>query len=147
MGWSFNLERGGFKETLRDLSAAEEHVFNGVKITRVCLAKCFRGNIRHKGNFWTLWERAVFCGDDKIESNKYIVLFLMRCHGGCWGWKDVDETMGPCEINCPESYIRRASPPVNEWARSWREQSLAWNQSRRRRRADGKRPHLIGGVV
>jgi hypothetical protein len=31
-------------------------------------------------------------------------------HNPGWGYKDLDESVGPCECNCPLAYIKAASP-------------------------------------
>ena len=37
-----------------------------------------------------------------------------------FGYKDMDETMGPCYYNCPEKILRILSPTTNEYAIKWR---------------------------
>lgn len=38
-----------------------------------------------------------------------------------FGYKDMDETMGPCEAECPVSILDLLSPTDHEWALEWRE--------------------------
>ena len=38
-----------------------------------------------------------------------------------FGWKDVDETCGPCECDCPEKILKLLTPTTNEYALRWRE--------------------------
>ena len=43
-----------------------------------------------------------------------------------WGYKDLDETGGPVETNCPISLIKMVLPyPTNDWGREWRQRALA----------------------
>ena len=43
-------------------------------------------------------------------------------HDGCiWGYKDMDETMGPCESKCPASILSLLTPTDSKWANEWRE--------------------------
>jgi hypothetical protein len=35
----------------------------------------------------------------------YIILALLSCNEGCWGYKPMDETMGPYYYGCPTSYF------------------------------------------
>ena len=42
-----------------------------------------------------------------------------RGHG--WGYKDLDEGCGPCEVDCPITYLTLAPEPTNEYSRRWRE--------------------------
>lgn len=36
------------------------------------------------------------------------------------GYKDIDETMGPCECDCPDSILSLLSPTDNQYALEWR---------------------------
>lgn len=43
-----------------------------------------------------------------------------------FGYKDMDESMGPCECDCPERILNLLTdPPLNEWAAQWRERCRA----------------------
>ena len=43
-----------------------------------------------------------------------------------WGYKDLDETGGPVETNCPISLIKMVLPyPTNDWGTEWRQRALA----------------------
>ena len=80
-------------------------------------------------NLWTVFEQHV---RETGKTERFIVVFLMR--GGRnqdWGYKDVSESMGPCEVSCPLKYLDMV-PPVGEkpsadgdgpyeWSRRWRE--------------------------
>lgn len=37
-----------------------------------------------------------------------------------FGYKDMDEGMGPHRYDCPASILSMLTPPMNEWARQWR---------------------------
>lgn len=37
-----------------------------------------------------------------------------------FGYKDMDETMGPVEDNCPRSILDRLTPTDSQWANEWR---------------------------
>ncbi len=126
MGWSFNTGPTGLKDEIRFLTheGTYKDVVQGDVTQRTrCLTKQFRGNIRFQGNLWTLWERTWTRpdGSEASPAHRFIVLFMMKCVGKCWGWKDVDETCGPYDVNCPISYVERATEPVNEYAKEWRE--------------------------
>ena len=41
--------------------------------------------------------------------------------GTAWGYKDMDETMGPCEDKCPASILALLTPTDNQTANEWRE--------------------------
>lgn len=65
---------------------------------------------------WYLVKReadgAVYIGLDLMQGSK-------PGHPG-WGYKDLDETMGPCEVDCPQSFLAQASAPEG-YAAEWRE--------------------------
>ena len=42
-------------------------------------------------------------------------------------WKEMDETQGPCEDDCPSAMIRALSPTKNEYANAWRKRCLQKN--------------------
>lgn len=55
-------------------------------------------------------------------------------HTEHFGYKDMDEGMGPCEAKCPASILDLLGPPRNDYAAQWRERCRAWNALARRRR-------------
>ena len=55
------------------------------------------------------------------DGQKYIVLFLMHQDSeGTWGYKDIEESCGPVELDCPLKYLDMVDPPSNQWATDWR---------------------------
>jgi hypothetical protein len=89
---------------------------------------CVRGNC--------LWKIAVIedmKDGEWVEVMRIIALDLLRSGGPDmgWGYKDIDETMGPVETSCPISYLDMVPCPDSEYARKWRE--------RVRERAAGKK--------
>lgn len=50
-----------------------------------------------------------------------VCLTSVDSHEYCnFGYKDMDESMGPCERDCPISILNRLSPRDDEWALEWR---------------------------
>ena len=99
---------------------------NGVKT----LKRCFKGN-----NMWAVQEAP--------NGIVFAVLYLIKGpaygnkndrHG--WGYKDVDETMGPCQYDFPVSWLDLLSPIESEYA-------IEWRQAVRKRAAEMAR-HKIG---
>jgi hypothetical protein len=37
------------------------------------------------------------------------------------GYKDMDESMGPCESECPERILKTLTPTIHEYAQAWRQ--------------------------
>lgn len=48
-------------------------------------------------------------------------IFLTTRNRGEWGYKDMDETMGPVASKCPKSILDLLTPTDSEWANQWRE--------------------------
>ena len=62
--------------------------------------------------------------------------------GMIFGYKDMDETMGPNEASCPEAILKLLTPTQNEHALDWRKRCLANLQRRLRKLQDGDRIKL-----
>ncbi len=73
---------------------------------------CTVGNV-----LWML--RESFNG---ITTSRWIECDLLRRdHGYGWGYKDMDESDGPCYWTCPVSWLDLCTEPINDTAREWRE--------------------------
>lgn len=59
-----------------------------------------------------------------------------------FGYKDMDETMGPCEDGCPERILKLLTPTTYEHALDWRRRCLARLRTRSRKIEDGMRIKL-----
>lgn len=113
MGWMFRCSTSfGRKQLIEYLRRPER--FGESKL----LQSCAIGN-----NHWYLAQTG-----DKV----WIGLDLM--HGGGremgWGYKDLDESCGPCEVNCPISYLSKASEPVG-YAAEWREKVRKYHAAKK----------------
>lgn len=49
-----------------------------------------------------------------------------------FGYKDMEENMGPCEHQCPESILDLLTPTTHEYAIEWRKACRDWNEKRKR---------------
>lgn len=71
--------------------------------------------------------------EQKNVSTGEIVVFavIILCRFGRWpgggnfGWKDMDETAGPNEDDCPESILKLLTPTSNNYANNWRRRCWA----------------------
>jgi len=108
MGWLFTHGQS-LKDLMKRRSKTWSHTRDdGVLITGTCLKHCFRGNVRFKGVFWTVWEVSYTKdGKDILSRKRHIGCDLMESqpHYG-WGYKDMDESCGPYYFNCPFSYLK-----------------------------------------
>lgn len=82
-------------------------------------------------HLWAGFERTVPVTGEKIT---FVCLFLMAGGGGRdenrWGYKDIDESMGPCELDCPLSVLDATplhDPENSQYAVQWRERVRAYH--------------------
>lgn len=82
----------------------------------------------HKGEVWA----AVFltCGRTRHD-------------GTAWGYKDMEETMGPNEDKCPASILALLSPTENKWANDWRERCRNNIAKAAEARKNGSKPPFV----
>lgn len=97
MGWTTN-DSWTRASLIRE--RIEGEVSRGTGTIRKCLAHVYRGSA-WKGTLWTVWELTKV--DGKVI--RYIGCDLLQCYGGTWGYKDLEAGMGPCQVNCPLSYL------------------------------------------
>jgi hypothetical protein len=106
MGWLFKCGC-----SCRDLIA--ERIENwgrttpeGMSVKSTCLAHCYRGGV-FSGVLWTVWERSFTKNEAEVQPNeRWIGCDLLRSQRGFgWGYKDMDESMGPSFYSCPLKYL------------------------------------------
>lgn len=105
MGWTFTKSSRAdlIEEITRDQSLAN----GGVCRT---LRKSFRGNVMY----------TLLAETREGKTTKLIGVTLLAREGSSWGYKDMDETMGPHYYDCPLSFLDEADAPRNETAAEWR---------------------------
>jgi hypothetical protein len=84
--------------------------------TSKVLAHCTRGNV--------LWSVREFIGNDGTTLRWIGCDLLTRSKDG-WGYKPMDESMGPCYYTVPLSYFDLAPNPEGKWAIEWRDKVRA----------------------
>jgi hypothetical protein len=114
MGWLISYDKTK-KQTIAERTETQ---FGECGTRRWSYPKhCIRGNC--------LWKIAVYSekqNGEWVEVDRLIALDLLRKDEGMgWGYKDIDETMGPVETSCPISYLDMVPCPDSEYARKWRE--------------------------
>lgn len=126
MGWLY------YASTRRDLIADRTKTEETDTHKFVCLKHCTRGNV-----LWTVWQIT-----DKAtgEYRRLIGCDLMQAHPVYgWGYKDLDESMGPCYYTCPLSYLDLVPVKNERWRESVRKYAADTNalanatKARRRR--------------
>lgn len=95
------------------------------------LRHCTRGN-----NLWILFEQRA----PGIEPERWVELCMMqRFAGDEWGYKPVEDSMGPYQVNCPLSYVEACTATESKLATEWRERVREyWKEKNDRRATDRK---------
>ena len=68
-----------------------------------------------------LWKLVEVTEKKSGKTEKYIALDLIGCRAGCWGYKDICESMGPYETDCPLTWFDEVPVPSGEYAQGWRD--------------------------
>tara|TARA_R110002051_G_scaffold107769_1_gene180688 strand:+ start:379 stop:1035 length:657 start_codon:yes stop_codon:yes gene_type:complete len=65
---------------------------------------------------------------DNDESFTFGAVFLTRYDNGCWGYKDMEESAGPCESRAPLSILNLLSElkDADSYAHAWRQRCREW---------------------
>lgn len=76
----------------------------------------------------------------------FIALFLLSQSDGCWGYKDMDESMGPIYYNVPKKVLKAVPNPPCESAARWRAAvaKVAEDKAAKKAIRPGQRVELFG---
>ncbi len=137
MGWLYMTEAGmrGYDTPKVYLDAQftyERSDDTGTRGLRVLASSCLHNKV---------WYAAAqpYGGDDTAI---FAIVCLVRWNprdkeGLVFGYKSMDESMGPCEDDCPERILALLEPATHEHAIDWRRRCIANLARRRRVLADG----------
>jgi len=107
MGWFFT--RGATRRDVID-ELLREGTSDAGTFCRA-LRHCLRGNV-----MYVLHESG-----PREGVRRWVGVYLLdREKDYGWGYKPMDESVGPLYYNCPVSYLDEADEPVNETAARWR---------------------------
>ena len=132
MGWLFYTDR-------RVQTYADEKA----EITRLCT---FETDTRRTtlvkaskvGSTWYAAAKVVACDAGPLVDRTYVTdkdgtftfgaVFLTRYDDGCWGYKDMEESAGPCESRAPLSILNLLSElkDSDSYAHAWRQRCRDW---------------------
>ena len=133
MGWDFTSGA-----TKADIIRAVTKTRESETAVWDTLAKCCRGN-----NLWTVQRSTVKATG---EENRFIVLYRLGAEKDYgWGYKDIEESMGPCETGCPVAYYDLAPNPTEKYAIAWRERNRLDMERRGQKLAVGQTVKLKDG--
>jgi len=130
MGWTF---RRGYsrKDIIQDRIKARQTA----QCRGTCLAHALKGNV-----LWAVWEMRY--NDERTE--RFIECDLLARDGSFgWGYKDLEESMGPYYYDCPLPFLDMA-PPVNP---KWREKVKQYHRKQRRKFYVGQVIRLEGHSI
>lgn len=140
MGWLFPYGATR-RQLIGDLTKPWESHNGDVLIKSACLNHCYRGG-SFSGVLWSVWERTFTTAEqESAPPHRWIgcdLLEYRRAEEG-WGYKDLDESCGPCHFSCPLKYLDLV--PLDKFGGNaeWREAVRAYHQhqaeKRRKRRA------------
>lgn len=141
MGWLFKsgATRRGLIEERRK---SWERQSGEMLVKSQCLAHCYRG-CAFSGVLWSVWERTFTKdGEETQPTERWIqcdLLQYQRDYG--WGYKDMEESMGPYYYSCPRKYLDMV--PLDRFGGNteWREEVMAHHQrsaEKRRQKAASK---------
>jgi len=104
-------------EILADLKAEPYHPHNDYKQERTFQRLDYKvtGN-----NLWILFAMTA------SGKRRVLVLLYLLVNGGKsgWGYKPMDEDMGPYEYNVPKSWFPKLTAPESEYSREWRRKAF-----------------------
>jgi hypothetical protein len=118
MGWLFSERWQTKSEMVRHLTRTNHHTgIDGGVVIFSTIKKCVRGN-----TLYAVQRTRALHATSVALVNTFISIYLMRSskNSGGWGYKDMEESCGPCEHGCPTSYFDIVGPPPNEYAKQWR---------------------------
>ena len=115
MGWLFSPSWATRARLVQHLRRPERFG-DRLELVRACVT-----GSRH---WYLVRERATrlhWIGLDLLQSGR----------GDGWGYKDLDETAGPCAVDCPLAYLAAPHADRDGWALQWRERVRAYHADRR----------------
>ena len=111
MGWTFT-----HGETKKSLIQDRCKGWHTQAAKGISLAKCVRGNI-----LWIVWE---VTRKDTDQVGRFIECDILGSDGAFgWGYKDMEESMGPCYYSCPIKFLDMVQEDgTGNTSEKWREE-------------------------
>ncbi|MBI2806110.1 MAG: hypothetical protein HYX68_14105 [Planctomycetes bacterium] len=129
MGWTYPFGSSR-KDLIAERTEAREWKAGEMLVKTTCLAKCFRGG-SFSGVLWVVWERTfTIDGKEARPTERWIGCDMMeyaKQYEG-WGYKDLDESMGPCSWSCPFGYLAMVPIDRNGGNADWRAGVMAYHE-------------------
>ena len=134
MGWLFtsgSTRKGLIAERIESWERTHD---DDTIIKSTCLAHCYRGG-SFSGVLWSVWERSFVRNGEQVEpSQRWVMCDLLRYERDGWGYKDIEESMGPCYYSCPLKYLDMV--PLDQFGGNaeWRELVNSYHEHQREKR-------------
>lgn len=114
MGWTVNYNPTEFKNGKIDKKAQMTKELEHYGSTKV-LACAMKGNVYYAA-----------CASVRKPEEVWAIVCLIRSSTKNYefAYKDIEETMGPADCECPKSIIDMLTPTDSEYANAWREKCL-----------------------
>lgn len=113
MGWYYGVNQSR-ADVIAELTPACEARDNGG--TFKTLRKYTSGN-----TLWTVHES---------NGERWIGCYLLSKSGGSWGYKPMEECMGPNYYSCPLAFLEMAPQPAGPYAGAWRDSVRKYHAER-----------------
>lgn len=133
MGWTYphGVNR---KQLIAQRVEGWERDTGEMLVKSTSLKHCYRGGV-FAGVLWSVWERTFTKDGAEVQpTERWIQCDLLRCNQGSWGYKDLEESMGPYYFSCPISYIELV--PIEQFGGNaeWRLQVVEHHRHRAEKR-------------
>ena len=120
MGWLFSPSYGSPKGVVEHMEKQCQRV--GWKV------------LKHA---FTCYGRRAWIALEK-EGKSFILLLMIDKHDGWWGYKDIEESMGPCYYDCPLSLLDMTTGNDHDASIEWRKGVRERHATRQARRLASK---------
>lgn len=134
MGWLFKCGATR-RDLIEERIESWETTSGEMLVQSSCLAHCYRGG-HFSGVLWSVWERTFTTdGAEAQPTERWIqcdLLQYQRDYG--WGYKDMEESMGPYYYSCPKKYLDMV--PLDRYGGNaeWREEVKRHHQRQAEKR-------------
>jgi hypothetical protein len=116
MGWLYMQSTGSFKGPKQYL----DNQFTYERPDSAMTSKVLKSALCEMRTYYAAVEH-VIDGKREVFAVVCLVNYNKRAKDGyVFGYKDMDETMGPCERNCPASILDMLTPTEAPYAIAWR---------------------------
>jgi hypothetical protein len=139
MGWLITKQNRKEMIASRIMGHTSRKPGTELVVVTECLRSCYRGNA-YTGVLWKVMQTTIHDfsspGNKRTKVTKWIGLDLLcynkASHG--WGYKDMDESVGPHYYSCPLSYLDVVPQPESTFCRDWRDKVRAYHAIRQEAR-------------